>query len=573
MAQIAIPIVIAGALYLMSNEKKNDKKEGFITDDTEYTKVTDPTILLKDDTTTWYNSIDRSNIPMNNQGIYSQYQDKYFINAKPKLQGQNEFQSLAGNMITTNDMKHNNMTMFYNKKSYGDSIEQGTVSTLDNYTGAGSLSIDKTEVASLFRPEENINNVFGNQNQNDFYQSRVNESAKHSNTKPWESIQTRGGGELGYNWAVSNRDATIDKTVDQLRAANNPKITYENNYRAPQYDPKQVQSQRENMGKVVNKKPDTFKAYQGFEGMGGVTGLDKPTNQSQQMMTNEQRATTSVEYYGVRGNNLESQGYVNKGEEGVVHKQQLHNDHVLNMTNQNIYPVSKQNYGKDGFSTYENNRDNDEGYFGAVRGIFMANVVDPLVKGLKHTKKTNAQLNPNTAGYITGGIVKHRTHNPNEHLSTTNREMDVEKVGMNHLNIETMADSTGYLTANPYLPGTQPLHEEVYGNLHGMNQNKSYDAEYNQRSYEKIGIYNYQRTGNSKTFNNQVNCRVVDKENNTTYSPLSCSVNTLTPHTSFFGESTIGVTQYDNMNTNYNSPDLLNAFKSNPYVQPLNSVA
>jgi hypothetical protein len=571
MAQIAIPIVIAGALYLMSNENK--KKEGFITDDTEYTKVNDPTVLLKDDTTTWYNSIDRSNIPMNNQGIYSQYQDKYFINAKPKVQGDNEFQSLSGNMITMNDMKHNNMTMFYNKKSYGDSIEQGTVSTLDNYTGAGSLSIDKTEIASLFRPEENINNVFGNQNQNDFYQSRVNESARHANTKPFESVQARGGGDLGYNWAVSQRDTTMDKNVDQLRAANNPKITYENNYRAPQYDPKQVQAQRENMGKVVNKKPDTFKAYQGFEGMGGASGLDKPMNHSQQMMTNEQRATTNVEYYGVRGNNLEAQGYVSKGEEGVVHKQQLHNDHVLNMTNQNVYPASKQNYGKEGFVSYENNRDSDEGYFGAVRGIFMANVVDPLVKGLKHTKKTNSQLNPNPAGYITGGTVKHRTHNPNEHLSTTNREMDVEKIGMNHLNIESMADSTGYLTANPYLPGTQPLHDEVYGNLHGMNQNKSYDAEYNQRSYEKVGVYDYQRLGNAKHFNNEVNCRVVNKENNTTYSPLSCSSNILTPHATFLGESTSRTNQYDNMNTNYNSPDLLNAFKSNPYVQPLNSVA
>jgi hypothetical protein len=573
MAQIAIPIVIAGALYLMSNEKKKDSKEGFITDDTEYTKVSDPTVLLKDNTTTWYNSIDKSNIPMNNKGIYSQYQDKYFVNTKPINKGLNDFESLSGNTISLNDMKHNNMTMFYNKKSYGDSIEQGTVSTLDNYTGSGSLAIDKTEVASFFRPEENMNNVYGSQNQNDFYQSRVNESARHANTKPWTEIQARGGGDLGYNWAVANRDTTMDKNVDQLRAANNPKITYENNYRAPQYDPRQVQAQREHMGKVVNKKPDTFKSYQGFEGMGLATGLDKPMTHSQQMMTNEERATTSVEYYGVRGNNLESQGYVNKGEEGVVHKQQLKNDHVLNMTNQNVYPVSKQNYGKEGYVTYENNRDNDEGYFGAVKGIFVANVVDPIVKGLKHTKKTNAQHNPNPAGYITGGVVKHRVHNPNEHLSTTNREMDVEKVGMNHLNIDGATDNNGYLTANPYCPETQAIHTEVYGNLHGMDKVKSYEAEYNQRNFEKVGVSNYQRMGNSKNFNNQVNYRSVNREKDINYTPLSGAVNIATPNSTFLGESTSMASMYTNMNDNYHSPDILNAFKSNPYVQPLNSVA
>lgn len=572
MAQVAIPLVIAGALYLMSNEKK-EKKEGFVTDDTEYTKVTDPTVLLKDDTKTWYNSIDKSNVPMNNQGIYSQYQDKYFINPKQNINSNNEFESLTGNMMNENDIKHNNMNLFYNKKSYGMAFDNGSSSTLDNYTGAGSLVIDKSEVGNFFKPETNLNNVYGSQNQNDFYQSRVNESARHANAKPWTEIQARGGGDLGYNWAVSNRDITMDKNVDQLRAANNPKLTYENDYRAPQYDPRQVQVQREHMGKVVNKKPDTFKAYQGFEGMGVANGIDRPMNHSQQMMTNEQRATTNVEYYGVRGNNLESQGYISKGEEGVVHKQQLHNDHVLNMTNQNVYPVSNQNYGKEGFVTYENNRDNDEGYFGAVRGVFMANVVDPLVKGLKHTKKTNAQMNPNPSGFITGGTVKHRVHNPREHLSTTNREMDVEKIGMNHLNLERMDDSTGYLTANPYLPDTQPLHNEVYGNLHGLNQNKSYQAEYNQRPYEKVSVENYQRSGNTNVFNSKVNYREVNKENNNSYTPLSGPIKMLTPHAGFMGENTSFSNQYQNMNDNYYSPDMLNAFKSNPYVQPLNSVA
>ena len=46
--------------------------------------------------------------------------------------------------------------------------------------------------------------------------------------------------------------------------------------------------------------------------------------------------------------------------------------------------------------------------------------------------------------------------NPKDKLSTTNREMTSEKIGLNHLNIERQDGmTTGYMTANPYLGHTQ----------------------------------------------------------------------------------------------------------------------
>jgi hypothetical protein len=404
------------------------------------------------------------------------------------------------------------------------------------------------------------------------------ESQRHANLKPWNSIQERGGGNLGYNWAVADRDKTMPKNVDDLRTYNNPKITYENDYRAPQYDPKQMQTNIEHIGKVINKKPDTFKAYQGFEGMGIANGIDKHTSHSVQMLTKEQRETTNVEYYGSRGSGTESHGYIGKGEAGVVHKQQLENNHVLNLTQQNIYPVDKTNYGKDGYVTYQNNRDNDEGYFGAMKGAFVANLVDPIVKSLKHTKKTNFQDNPNPNGFVSGNI-KHRQYNENEHLSTTNREMDVEKLGLNHLNVNRGAHSNGYMTSNMSAPTTQKqsLHGEFYGNSLGIAR-PGMNGELTHGFNEKVLVSNYQLSGNAKTYNTETNYRVVNRELETIKQPVPTRTvgyiptHEIHPH-QFLGESTCMPSDYENLALTYNSPDLLNAFKSNPYVQPLNSVA
>ena len=59
MAQIAIPLVVAGVLFLISN----DKKETF---DNKYEEQDD---IVK-------NSIEKISIQTNNEGVYSQYQDK-----------------------------------------------------------------------------------------------------------------------------------------------------------------------------------------------------------------------------------------------------------------------------------------------------------------------------------------------------------------------------------------------------------------------------------------------------------------------------------------------------------------
>ena len=377
MAQIAIPVVMLGALYLMSNDKSKSK-EGF--KETSAANIEDPTLLLKEGESRVLSKAAKSKYTMNGDGDYSQYQDKYFT---PKQDGSKTlFRSLDGNDILTDDVKHSNMQMFYNSKSYGTSFSDNQV--LDSKDGKGSLFIEKKEISALFKPSNKVTSVFGNQNQNDFYQSRVQESSRHANDKPWQEIRDQKGNN-GFNWGLNEQQRP--KTVDELRVATNPKSNYENNYQAPAYDPKQIAASQEQMGKFIKKTPETFKAYHGVESAGIAGGIERPRNKPIEMLTKEERESTTFEYYGVKlGEEL---GYAEKGKEGTVHKQSYLGADPLNLAPQGQFPSTQQNYGKESYTSYTNSRDSQEEYYGTVGGMFMANVVDPIVKTLRYSKKMN----------------------------------------------------------------------------------------------------------------------------------------------------------------------------------------
>jgi hypothetical protein len=107
-------------------------------------------------------------------------------------------------------------------------------SILDNMTGAGSQTIDKKEQAPLFSPGTDLGWATGTPNVSDFFQSRVNPSLKISNVKPFEEQRVAPGLGLGYgtegaggfNSGMLGRELWQEKTVDELRVANNPKSTF-----------------------------------------------------------------------------------------------------------------------------------------------------------------------------------------------------------------------------------------------------------------------------------------------------------------------------------------------------------
>ena len=574
MAQIAIPLVIGGVLFLMSNDRCKDK-EGFaskdeneMNDPDSVMRVDKPDTLLMDKTTHFRNQYDKSKYELNNEGTYSQFQDKYFMKDSTQKDttfnngSDAAFTSLTGEKRMNKEISHNNMKMFYGSKSYGNLPDSSYEnSTMDRYSGAGSLSIEKKEISSMFKPQSNIHNVYGSQNQSDFIQSRVNNSMRNANITPWKQVRDNKG-ELGLNWAMADRDKSMPKSVDELRVTNNPKSNYLLNYQAPAYDPKAMGT----IGKMVKKGPDTYHVNNPLE-MGNPHGRDKAMySEPSQMVTDEQRDTTNVEYYGIRG--TDDIGYTAKGKEGYVHKQSLPSDTVLNFANSNLKPTDEKNYGKSGYKAYTNNRDsNDTDYFGSIQGAFLANIVNPLVKTLKHTKKKD------TDAPLTNlkGSAKSIVFNPREHMPVTNREMNTEKIGLNHLTMERQS-ATGYLVANPYLPDTQrpSTNVESYGAANGIDKQRSYGAEYNQRNIQKP-YENRIPNGNDKKYQSDSNFKVVNKEQSIQYQNVA--MKTGTPQVQLMGQQTKNVNHYENRNESYNNEDMLKAFKSNPYTQPIGSVA
>ena len=547
MAQIAIPLVIAGVLYLISN----DKKETFM-------DIKDDDIIK--------NSVEKSSLQVNNEGIYSQYQDKYANPGRQnETQNQNQnqnqnFTSLTGEKVS--DLKHNNMNMFYNNKSNGAYSQQAfnrNDNTLDNYTGAGSTNIEKSEVSCFFKPHENMQNVYGNQNQSDFMQSRVVQSQKFANTKPWEEVKVAPG-TSGFNSGMEHRDKWIDKTVDELRITTNPKSNYLQNYIPPAYKA----ADRGILGKVIKKSPDSYHINNGVKDAGGLKGIDKPMQMSEQMLTDENREHTSVSYYGARAS--DGGNYIS-GKYNEPHKPELPTNPYINLAANQVFP--ENDHGKSSFKSYNNNRNTEGEYMGSIKGLFMANVVNPIVNGLKHTKKTNIVENNNPLGFINGN-KQQMVYGENK-LPATNRQIQSDRIGLNYLQVNKQS-SDGYMTSNPYLIGQQreSTNSQNIGVASGLSGATSYSAEYNQREFHKP-VDNRMPMGNSNTFNNSMNVTITGKEQHNTNTPVMHNPYALTNRV--MPTNTTQPQEYKNMNDDYLQSDMLKAFKQNPYTKSLSSVA
>lgn len=582
MAEIAIPILLVGAAYLVSNDNSEEnEKENFA----DLNDASTQGNLLSNQYDDFNPNISKTQLNTNNEQTLSSYYDKYFLNKQDKMtnnDNENEFETLAGNKMKISDVKHNNMSIYYNNKSNGTGIQQYD-NILDNYTGQGTFDIKKEEISSFFKPCDNTQNVYGNQNVNNFLQSRVNPSLRRANETPFDSVKVTPGmnmeygevSQMGFNNSMMSRDSWKPKTVDELRAENNPKMVYRlDDHMGPALQPVQ---NRGIQGKIIKKTPETF--FQNDNNLGmiaGPVGASEASQRPNQELNEQNRDTTTSSYYGVKGSGGEHVSYTN-GEYQDPHKQQLPTQPFSNFSGININPTNESNYSKESYNSLPNNRSTTRSnYFGAM-GSLVSSVVQPVINGLRHSKKTNVVKNSNM-GNLSGNINPTMT-NPYDHAPTTNREMYDCKLGMNHLNVQSQ-DSTAYMNTRPVLEST---------NRATMNQgetgpamagpgglgNKNYSNVYNQRNNNKLFASDVQSGGSMDLFNSNISMRTTDKEqcnNRSTpfYNPQDSNYN---HPTEVIGQFSSMPQQYEEKTNNYLDGSMLNAFKNNPYTQPLNSVA
>ena len=591
MAQIAIPLLLLGTAVLISNDKnENDENEEENSGKENMANLSDIDPrgdLLSKEYSKFYPNIEKSKNNMNNQQDVSQYQDKYFLSnvsseeqKSTNIDESNIFKTLAGEKIRYEDIHHNNTNLYYGGKTNGvDNIN--TTSILDSYTGQGTYDIKKEEIATMFKPEDNTQNVYGNQNQNEFFQSRVNSSHRYANEKPWEEIKVAPGlGKKydenvitsGYNNYNESRDMWMPKTVDDLRASNNPKNVYcLHDHMGPAIKPVQNRGQQ---GKIVKKTAESYFVNNNNLGMiAGTSGPKMHTVGSKQMLTKENRDNTSVEYYGTRSNNTAASYSKNNYLE--PNKQQLDGAPVTNRVDTTTNPTSEQNYGKYSYNVDNNNRTTTKtSHYGGM-GSAVSSIIQPIMNGLRHSKKVNTIKSLQSSGNVgLNNVAAHSIRNKQE-VSTTNREMYECDLNMNHLNVQKQQDSA-YMNINPVLNATQrnSMNQSELGPASShLTGNMSYVAQYNQENNDRLYASDVQSNGNIGLFNNKISAQMNAKEcENNRSTPIYMPKATSYQHPSdTLGSVTSMPQNYQEISNSQIDGSLLNAFKSNPYTQPLNS--
>lgn len=585
MAELSIPLLVLGTAYLYSNlNSKEEIEESFSN----------------------YNNNNLKNEDMNNvnklEKNINNYHDKYYTkmgtslsNAETNIQADssynpedNNFVSLSGEVMNTGNITHNNMTPYFSSKLTGGSINNNSFSEvlLDNYTGSGSQQIEKKELGNFFKPEENVQNVYGNQNTNDFYQSRVNPSLKMNNVKPWEEERVapginkgynNEGSKVGFNSGMESRDLWRPKTVDELRVENNKKQSYTlDGHMGPALDPV---TERGYLGKTIKKTPDTYYLNTPDKWFTTTGSIKESTNRSEIIITDSNRNDTTAEYYGVRGSSHTGENYMRtKSNITESNKQILPSKPFLNLTSTDKVPASELGYGKNSYYAYNNNRStNDQNdIFGNLYGGVYANVIEPVVHALRPTRKTNTTGNLRESGNVGVTTKGELVYNPNDRPLVTNREMDVTKLDFNHLNVQRQKDG-GY-RSNEYQPVENQRSTTNYNDfgIAGGRQNegeKLYDAAYKQTSNNNKKHISHTGNGNMNLYNPYVNVNLVDNTQENTRAQAYYNPNVYAPNQQLLGTSEKLPQNYENNNEKRMDGNLLQAFKDNPYTQPLGSVA
>lgn len=586
--ELAVPLVALGGLYVASNQEK--KKEGYenmgkkMNDSPVPPPINYPKLApVNNSNPNKYRDPNTVTDRFFNPKVYQEFANgpDQFGNVSKT----NDFKSLTGETVQKNDFKHNNMAPFFGGRIRGSTQNPNiSESVLDNMSGTGSQQIKKQEQAPLFAPQKDIRYANGAPNMSDFYQSRVMPGSKMANVKLWDEQKVAPGldagyttqGQLGFNSGMAARDKWVDRNVDQLRVATNPKQTFGlANHEGPAYNFIKAPATQETQGKVEKYLPDTYFINTPDRWL-TTTGLEKgQTSRAIQVDRAVNRATTSMEYFGADSNPDGTKMYT-PGEFEQPKRPQLEANPISNCNAVGNGSARITDYGADGYKNVANNRSTtNTSYFG-VNGFLRA-AVAPLMDVLRPSRKENVIGNINPTGNVQQHVSGLPVYNPADRTPTTMRETTEGKLDMTHLNVEGQKDGAYTVTVQ------QPVEQErdttscqYYGDG-GMNSGVAlYNAAYNQRNNVNKTYVNRPNQGGMSLLNGEENIHIdkkdCDRNNNRLWVRNgNAGINGAIPSMETYGK--INVPQYyDNcINCDRIQPDILNAFKENPYTQSLSS--
>ena len=613
MAEVAIPMAVLGVMYIISN-KDNEKKEkeGFHNRPLPNVKVPQinyPIQPRKD-------LLNRTNVQTyagyknKNENLY---QPEGYKNAQYNKNNNrmDEFTSLTGHVVGAEGLEHNNMVPFFGSKITQGTDNKGHENILDLYTGAGSQQNRKEGIAPLFKPSANMSHVHGTPNNTEFFQNRAKSvlTSKMNNVKPWEEIQVGPGlgkgyssnGSGGFNSGMEARRATLPKTVDQLRATTNPKVTYGGQVLGAYVGNGNTASAQDMMQKgrnghvVVGPNGETSKmpqVYQTFKNRPDTyyensasrwfttTGAEKAqTARSAVVLQPENRTTTTREYFG-NGGDREGTGPRQAGHFRKSHKIVLGSENTGPADKQGGWGATNKDYGKAGYKARANARTftSERTEMGAAGSIVSA-LTAPLMDLLRPTRKQNVIGNMRPMGNVQGVNGNHAepVWNPNDTPAPTIRE---QTENTKHLMMGGANDANGYLVQNdrPVPQERDTTSQEYYNNVGaqaGTTAPRPYDADYNARLnpnkqvLSKVDRYNI---GNASLASHAQNITTFSNTG-TNCVEMTPSFPKAAPSQQLVGQLSGKHTRERAVNCQRNGPAMVQAFNQNPYSQSLQSWA
>lgn len=537
--ELAIPLLALGGLYIISK-----KKEAFVN---EYKPA-------------------------------HQITDKYF---KPnpsyeKSLNTPTFTDLAGRTVHLNAYSENMVPYFGKSKNIGNMNKDNQESILDNTTGAGSMHITKSESAPLFRPQEHVQWANGSPNDSDFYQSRVNLSQNMHNVKPFQEMHVAPGlnngyntqGSGGFNSGTEAREKWIDKTVNELRVSTKPKTTFTlDSHQGP------AQTLVKNLGlegKVEKYLPDKFYINSPDRYLTTTGSTLAATMPSIQPNPTIHRATTSQSYTGHAGNggNGGAQSVKKHGMYRTDHRQQLGG--VAFTPAGSSVEMSNTTIQNDLLLT--NRSVQNTSTFGVMGGIVSA-LTAPISDLLRPTRKEDLvglTRHGNAGSTVSNAPIAETVVAPTVKQTTMYSPYEMGQRaylpisdGAYQVTEQQVSETQRQSTSTSYMgPGMSVLPQTVSDQA---ERNANISA--NRMTTGRIA------GGNIQTFSPNINQSSTTNRSSmlTSYTGnVGSSLTSISPSVDFYG-GIRNTTKY--VEPDRNTPDLLSAFKKNPYTHSLHSVA
>lgn len=390
----------------------------------------------------------------------------------------NRIKLLSGQVVDEQSFMHNNMVPYYGGKIKQNVDDKVNSSKLESFTGVINEYKSKCEVPSFFDKTKDIHNPYGMKNMNDFFQDRIVAPRVMNNVTPVPKVRVGPGINKGYSAEPTGGfhqtdylDAIMPKTVDELRVANKPKVTFE----ARMLDGMKAKLPGKT-GKVVKNRVETY--YEQTPDMYLVT---TGTNLKKSMVPefpnkDTNRQSTSKEYMGTAMYQNGKGRTVDPNVKSTVR----HSYKGFGVRNASLadYGVgSKDDFGKSKILVYSNERDltTTKVYQGNVTSMIKA-IIAPIQDMVKITRKEGAVDNPRHFGNVAPQFPdKPTVHDPSDVARTTIKETTLSETALGNLKgheKQTVYDPND--VARTTIKETT-LTEVALGNLKGNEKLTVYD--------------------------------------------------------------------------------------------------